>query len=105
MLVDCSQCTAAEMLPLLDQVQREVATHPRDSVLILADFCDAQFDKDVATRMKKVLALDRPFVKRAAWVGAEKIPKVYIENFKAFSQRKFPTFATREQAMSWLVSE
>ncbi|MEP6642879.1 MAG: STAS/SEC14 domain-containing protein [Acidobacteriaceae bacterium] len=104
-LVDCSRCTSAEMLPLLDQVQSEVASHPKNSVLILADFCDAEFDKEVATQMKKVLALDRPFVKRAAWVGADKIPKVYIDNFKTFSQRKFPTFATREEAMNWLVSE
>ena len=44
-------------------------------------------DKAVATRMKEVLALDRPHVKRSAWVGTEKLPKAFYDNFKAFSQR------------------
>jgi len=28
---------------------------------------------------------------------------VFYENFKNFSQRDFPTFETREEAMDWLV--
>jgi hypothetical protein len=55
--------------------------------------------------MKEVLVLDRPFVKRSAWVGVESLPKVYYENFQTFSQREFPPFSTREQAMEWLVTE
>ena len=55
--------------------------------------------------MKEVLTLDRPYVKRSAWVGTESVPHVYYENFKTFSQRDFPTFKTREEAMDWLVGE
>jgi hypothetical protein len=52
-----------------------------------------------------VLVLDRPFVKRAAFVGTESLPHVFYEHFKNFSQRELPTFGTREEAMEWLVSE
>jgi hypothetical protein len=52
-----------------------------------------------------VLVLDRPYVKRSAWVGTESIPQVYIEHFKNFSQRDFHPFKTREEAMDWLVKE
>jgi hypothetical protein len=85
-------------------IRASVAQHPPGSVLVLADFAGAQIDKQVATRVKEVLVLDRPYVKRAAWVGTESLPKVFYEHFKSFSQRDLPTFKTREEAMDWLVS-
>jgi hypothetical protein len=30
---------------------------------------------------------------------------VFQENIKSFSQRDFPAFQTREEAMDWLVAE
>jgi hypothetical protein len=56
-------------------------------------------------KIKEVLALDRPFVKKTAWVGAESIPHAFMENFRTFSQREIVTFKTREEAMGWLVGE
>lgn len=100
---DFSHCTTKEMLLLLDQVKASVARHAPGSVLVLADFSGAQVDKAVATRIKEVLVFDRPYVKRSAWVGTDSLPHVYYENFKSFSQRDFPTFKTREEAMDWLV--
>ncbi len=49
--------------------------------------------------------LDRPYVKRSAWVGVESLPQVFYEHFKNFSQRELPAFKTREEAMDWLVQE
>ncbi|HET7209811.1 MAG TPA: hypothetical protein VFI95_24780 [Terriglobales bacterium] len=105
LLIDFSHCTTEEMFPLLDDVQRLVAKSPRGSLLTLADFTSAQIDKATATRIKEVLTLDRPYVKRSAWVGTESLPKVFYENFKAFSRREFPTFKTREAALEWLIKE
>ena len=62
-------------------------------------------DHAVATKIKEVLTLDRPFVKKTAWVGAESIPHAFMENFHNFSQREIVTFKTREEAMDWLVGE
>ena len=92
-----------ELLELLNAVQRTIALEPRNSLLTLGDFTGAHIDREVATRMKEVLTLDRPFVKRTALVGANSVPKVYLENFKHFSQRDFAKFETREEAMDWLV--
>jgi hypothetical protein len=103
-VIDASHCKPKELLLLLEQVRAEVARQERGSLLTLADFTGAEFDKNVATRMKEVLVLDRPFVKRSAWVGTESLPHVFYEHFKNFSQRDFPTFNTREEAMEWLVS-
>jgi hypothetical protein len=105
MLVDLSNCEAKEILLLLDEAQRTVARHERSSLLTLGDMTGAHIDRAVATRMKEVLVLDRPFVKRSAWVGVDSVPRVYFENIKTFSQRQLPSFKTREEAMEWLVSE
>jgi hypothetical protein len=105
MLIDVSHCTPAEIMPLADEIQRRVAEHPHHSLLTLADFTGVQIDAAAAMRIKEVLALDRPYVKKSAWVGTESLPHVFYENFKSFSQRDFPTFKTREEAMEWLVKE
>jgi len=104
MSIDFSQAPKEEILAVLDDVQRQVSRHAPNSVLVFADFSGAHVDKAVATRMKEVLVFDRPYVKRSAWVGTESLPKVFYENFKNFSQRDFPTFKTRQEALDWLTS-
>ena len=104
-LIDFTHCTVKELLLLLDQVRADIARHEPGSVLTLADFTGAEIDKNVATRVKEVLVLDRPYVKRSAWVGAESLPHVFYEHFKSFSQRELPLFKTREEAMEWLVQD
>jgi hypothetical protein len=102
-VIDLSHCAAKEILLLLDQIRADIARHAPGSVLSLADFTGAEIDKKVATRAKEVLVLDRPYIKKSAWVGTESLPHVFYENFKSFSQRELPTFKTREEAMDWLV--
>ena len=104
-IIDFSHCKAKEILLLMEQVRAIVARHARGSMLILSDFTGAEVDKKVATRVKEVATLDRPYVKRSAWVGTHSMPHVFYENIKTFSQREFPTFKTRDEAMDWLVSE
>jgi hypothetical protein len=103
LLVDASHCTPTQLLALADETQRRVALHPPNSLLTLADFTAAEVDKAAATRIKELLVFDRPYVKRSAWTGTETLPHVFYENFKTFSQRDFPRFPTREEALDWLV--
>ena len=105
LVADVSHCSAKEALLLIEMVRTTVARQEPGSVLILADFAGAKIDKQVATRLKEVLVLDRPYVKRAAWIGTESLPHIFYEHFKSFSQRELPTFKTREEAMDWLVAE
>jgi len=104
-LIDFSHCGSKEILFLLEQVRSIIARHALGSMLTLTDFTGAEVDKKVVTRIKEVATLDRPYVKRSAWVGTENLPRVFYENIKSFSQREFPSFKTREEAMEWLVAE
>ena len=105
LFIDVTNCAAEEVIELLTEVQRIVTAQPRNSVLTLSDFTGAAFSRAAVTRMKEVAVFDRPYVKRAAFVGAQSLPKVFYEALKTFSQREFLKFKTREAAMDWLVRE
>lgn len=105
LLVDLSNCSAAEVKRIAELVPKFVTAQPKGSLLLLADFTGAQFDRETLTSMKEAAVFDRPHLKRSAWVGTENLPKVFYEHIKVFSQRDLPTFKTREEALQWLVQE
>ena len=105
LVLDFSHASAQQMQLLLEHVRITVAQHARESLVTLGDFEGAEVDHAVATKIKEVLTLDRPYVKKSAWVGTDNLPHVFYEHFKTFSQREFPTFKTREEAMDWLAAE
>jgi hypothetical protein len=105
LLVDCTNCTVEQLEQLSALVPARVTAEPRGSVLLLADFTGAIFDRHSVDRLKPSLVFDRPHIKRSAWVGVERIPKVFYEHLKMFSQRELPAFKTREEAMEWLVQD
>jgi hypothetical protein len=105
LLVDGSGCTAEQLEELATLVPARVTTEPKGSVLLLADFTGAQFEKKSLERLKPALVLDRPHLKRSAWVGTEALPKIFYEHLKNFSQRDLPTFKTRDEALDWLIKD
>ena len=105
LLVDLSNCTPDEVGQLCRLVPSYVTAEPRGSLLLLADFSGAKFDKAAVASLKEGTVYDRPHLKRSAWVGTETLAKVFYENIRAFSQRDLPTFKTRDEALDWLVQE
>lgn len=103
LLLDFSHAPAHQMQLLLAYVRTVVGKESPKSVLILANYEGAEVDHEVAMKIKEVLTLDRPFVKKTAWIGAGHIPHAFMENFHTFSQREIVTFKTREEALEWLV--
>jgi len=103
LLVDLSNCTPAQIATLCRLVPAHISTEAPGSVLLLADFTGAKFDKNAVASLKQATVFVRPQLKRSAWVGVETLPKVYYENIKSFSQRDLPTFKSREEALEWLV--
>jgi len=92
LFTDVTNCGAEEVIELLSEVQRMVTAQPRNSVLTLGDLTGTNFSRAAVTRLKEVAVFDRPYVKRAALVGAESLPKVFYEALKSFSQREFRRF-------------
>jgi hypothetical protein len=105
LLVDLSNCSAAEVEKIARAVPEFVTTRPRGSVLILSDFTGASFDEEAVRAMKESAVFDKPYIKKSAWVGAESFPKPFKDNLKSFSRREFPTFKNREEALNSLVED
>ncbi len=105
LVLDFTNCTPEEVKTVSDEARQVITSQPEKSVLVLADFADAQFSKDAVTRIKEVTTHDRPYIKRVAWVHTEGLPKVFYDSIKRFSLRDFPTFETREQALDFLVQD
>jgi len=105
LFVDLSNCSPSEVTKLTHLVPKFVTTRPKGSVLVLADFTGAEFDRTAVTAMKETAVFDRPHIKKSAWFGTDKLPKIFYDHIKVFSQRELPTFKTREEALDWLVKE
>jgi hypothetical protein len=105
LLIDISHCSAEEVATIARLVPSYVTSEPRESVLLLADFTGAEFDRIAIDRLKEGTVFDKPHIRRSAWVGIESLPKVFYEHIKSFSRRDLPAFKTREEALEWLVGE
>src|SRR5690242_5507138 len=105
LLVEYDGCTAAQFSTICDLVPSYVTAEPKGSVLLLADFTNAQMDREGLEHLKKATVFDRPHLKRSAWVVTNGFPKVFSDNVKAFSVCDLPSFITREQALSYLIEE
>ena len=104
LLVDCSHATVPELETISRLVPTYVTAEPKGSVLLLVDFTGTEFGRDAIDRLKRDIVVDRPHLKKSAWVGAEAMPQVFYEHLKNFSQRELPRFKTRDEAMDWLVA-
>ena len=105
LLVDFSNCSAAEVEKVCRAVPEVVTTLPRNSVLILSDFTGASVDKEAIQAMKESAVFDKPYVKKSAWVGADNFPQEYSKSLSNFSLREFPAFKSREEALAWLAKD
>ena len=105
LLVDLSNCPAVELEKTVRALPEVVSTQPRGSVLILSDFTGASFNEDAIRTMKETAVFDKPYIKKSAWVGTERLPRALSEELRKFSRRDFPSFETRDDALTWLVKE
>ncbi len=104
LLLDGTNCNPEQLAELADKVPPIVTSEPSGSVLLAADFTGARFTRDAVEHIKIAAALDKPHIKRAAWVLDANFPKVLYDSVRSFSARELPIFPTREEALDYLVS-
>jgi hypothetical protein len=104
LLVDFTDCSPEEVAEIADQGPHTITREPRGSVLLLADFSRSQITREAFERLKIGAALNRPHLRRSAWVLTENLPKALQDSVRSFSAREIPIFATREEALDYLVS-
>jgi hypothetical protein len=105
LLLDFTDCNPEQIGAISDQVPAPVTREPAESVLVVADFSGAEFDRDAVEHIKIATAFDRGHVKRAAWVLTENLPKTLYDSVRQFSAREFPVFHTRQEALEYVTGD
>jgi hypothetical protein len=105
LLVDLSNCAAAEVERIVRTIPDHVMGQQRASVLLLADFTGASLGEEAIRAMKEAAVFDKPYIKKSAWIGAENFPEALYKSLKSFSGREFPTFKGRQEALAWLAKD
>ena len=85
LLLDCTGCGPNELLEVFEQAKLTIAAEPPHSLLTLADFTGAHFNRQAADQMKITATYNRAHVLRSAIVGVEDLPDVYYHNLVSFS--------------------
>ena len=91
LLVDCSNCSVEELEELAPLVPARVTAEPRGSVLLLADFTGAKFDKKLVETIKPGLVFDRPHLKRSE-IFSERVQCVKVTGGVHETLRAMPLF-------------
>jgi len=105
LLIDVSNCSAAQVEKIFRIVPDLVTTRPHNSVLVLCDYTGASFDREATQVMKETAVFDKLHIKKSACVGEKNLPQGFAENLKSFSRREFSAFETREKALAWLTKD
>jgi hypothetical protein len=94
-----------EGLAAIAECMRIAALQPPRSLLLVTDVTGATFNTRLVQALKEVAAHNGPYVRRAAVVGVSGLQKVIYQAVLRFSKRDIPAFATRQEALDWVVAE
>jgi hypothetical protein len=55
--------------------------------------------------MHENAVLDKPYINKSAWIGAESLPDSFRQGLSGYSGRDFPVFKDRIDALEWLTKD
>jgi hypothetical protein len=105
LLVDMTGCPPSEVAHVARTVPNHVSIRPRGSVLLLVNFTGASFDREAIRAIKETAVFDKPYIKKAAWIGTSYMQGESYAEIQEFSRRKFSAFSNLQQAITWLVKD
>ena len=86
--------------------RRLIDTLPADgSGRTLTDVRGSRYNGEIMSALKQFAAENRPYIGRAAVVTDSGLHRIAILTVATFSGRVLRGFATREEALDWLIAE
>lgn len=101
--IDAEGCSVPEILRLADQVERDVRSQPRASVLTLTHVKDVALDHRVTERLRTLTDGNRPFVKASAISGLSLAQRIVFNTVRILARRDFKVFDRPEDAKDFLA--
>ena len=89
----------------IEEARRLIATQPLGQALVLTDVSGSNFDQRAIEDLRKLVEANRPYVMASALVGLSALTRVIFRALMALTRRNIQAFATRAQAIAYLVSK
>jgi hypothetical protein len=105
LFVDMSNCRASEVAYIARTLPDRVMLSPLNSVLLLVDFGGASFDPEAIREVKEAAVFDKPYIRKAAWIGGSTTLDCISTETREFSRREFPVFDSFQAAVAWLIQD
>ena len=102
---DYAGCDIAMVKAISEEMHRVISKEPPNSVLTLNDVTGTSFDSESVAILRSKVAANAPYVKRAAVFGVSGLQQLIYEGIQKFSERRIPSFKTRQEALEYLVKE
>lgn len=87
----------------LTQVQAEVISHPKNSVLILSDFRDTSITNEMMPLLNASSRLTKDHVRRTAVLGVTGIKRTLADLLTHLTGQQLKYFDNEVDAQNWLV--
>ena len=87
----------------LTQVQAEVVSHPKDSLLILSDFRDTNITNEMMSLLNASSTLTKDHVRRTAVLGVTGVKRTLADLLTRLTGQPLKYFDTEAAAKDWLV--
>jgi hypothetical protein len=106
-LLDFTDLTVeAECLAEIAKARQFFAAQTPDGTLLtMTDGTGARYTSKVMEALKQLAAHDKPYVRAGAAVTTSRLHRVVVTAVAIFTGRHLPVFATRQEAMAWLVKQ
>jgi hypothetical protein len=102
--VDLSECGPQEAIPYIREAMALIKMQTRNSVLLLTNVNDAEYDMEVVKAIKDYVISNSPYVKASAVVGIDGIKQAILATVRFLTLHEIKVHETVEEARDWLVS-
>jgi hypothetical protein len=104
LLIDFSDCAAAEVVELIKQAKKVIRSEPEQSVLLATVITNTHFSREVTNAVRAYVDNNRPYVRASAVVGVTGLQGIIINALKAEAGREIAVFDDLEKAKDWLLN-
>lgn len=102
----CNLTVEAESLAEIEKARQFFAQQQPDGTLLtMTDATGARYTSKVVEALKQLAAHNKPYVRAGAAVTSTRLHRVVITAVAIFTGRHIPVFATRAEALAWLVKQ
>ena len=102
--VDYSDLSADMLTSFIADVEKQITSQPKNSVLSLSNFENTRFNADTISKFKAMTDVTGEYVKASAVIGIKGLQKIAYDAVMRISKTMAPLFGSKEEAMNWLAS-